>query len=124
MSKAKIYTKEDWALDRTFSAEIGQEVTEEIYDEMFDCMPPITLAAGTALNARLGIVAGFRVGESYIHAKCIKTVEFLPFNAAFGRTADRKHFYFLGNQNKYGEIYAVPAHKVITNEEAANGQVF
>lgn len=110
---ASVYTREDWEFDKTFAAMIGQEVSEDVYDQFYDCMPPLSLHGG-ALAAELGIVGGFRVGEPYAHAKSTKTGEYTPFYAAFGRTAAGK-FYFLGNQNKYGEIFESATGGVIAN---------
>ena len=33
-----VYDKEQWRKDRIFSATAGQEVTEEVYMEMLNCM--------------------------------------------------------------------------------------
>ena len=35
-----IYTMEKWQADRDFKAQPGQEITGEIYEEMFNCLPP------------------------------------------------------------------------------------
>lgn len=35
-----IYTMEDWRRDGTFSACVGQYVSEDIYYEMLECVPP------------------------------------------------------------------------------------
>lgn len=43
-----VYTMEKWQQDRSFSAEPGQEVTEDVYNEMLNCMPPKTLPRGKA----------------------------------------------------------------------------
>lgn len=54
-----IYTREDWQRDRVFSARPGQLISEEIYDDMLNCIPPYHLPEETS-----GMVsAGFLMGE-------------------------------------------------------------
>lgn len=36
----KTYTQQDWQNDRTFKAAIGQQVTEEVYQNFLNDMPP------------------------------------------------------------------------------------
>ena len=91
-----IYTREQWTKDRSFSAEVGQEIEEDIYWDMFDVMPPLRLPR------ECGYSSGFRVSEPHSHEQSKKTGEWLPHYAAFG-SRDGK-FYFLGYMNKYGEI--------------------
>lgn len=57
-----IYTAERWAADRSFSAMPGQEVTAEIYEDMFNCMPPYRLPRDTILA---GYTCGFMMGEPH-----------------------------------------------------------
>ena len=59
-----VYDGYQWHLDGTFSAKPGQEVTREIYDDMFDCLPSISLPR---LPETQGFAAGFLVGEPYDH---------------------------------------------------------
>ena len=56
-----VYTREQWAADRSFKAEAGQEVTEEIYEEMFNVMPI------QRLKDAHGCTEGFRTTEPYTH---------------------------------------------------------
>lgn len=112
---ATVYTREDWEFDRTFGAMIGQEISADIYEEMYNCLPPLLLNGG-ALAKRLGVSCGFRVGEPTTYAKSIKTGEFTAFYGAYGRTADRKHYYFLGDMNKYGEICEHDTNAVLAND--------
>lgn len=95
----EIYTKEQWSKDRNFSAVVGQEVEEDIYYEMCDCLPPLSLPRAETTQ---GYSAGFRVGEPYTHRQSPKTGKFTAFYAAFGKRNGK--YYFLGNMNKYGEI--------------------
>lgn len=111
----RVYSKKDWSMDREFSAAIGQEITPEIYEEMLHCMPPLRLLEGTPMSRRLGIVSGFRVGEPYSHGKSLADGSFTAFYAAFGKTADGR-CYFLGNQNKFGEIFDTATGKTMQNK--------
>lgn len=80
----KIYTSEDWAADRSFGAEAGQEITEEVYDEMFNVMPI------QRLKEAHGCTAGFRTTEPY----CYKNGQ--PLYMAFGKRDGK--YYYLGLQ--------------------------
>lgn len=63
-----IYDKEKWEKDRTFSAKPGQQISEDIYDEMFNCMPPKHLSAEAEEKADsigLYVSAGFMMGEPH-----------------------------------------------------------
>ena len=91
-----VYTKEQWTNDRTFSAEVGQEIEEDIYWEMYDVLPPLRLPKES------GYLSGFRVSEPHSHEKSKKTGEYLGHYAAFGKKGGK--YYFLGYMNKYGEI--------------------
>lgn len=92
----EIYTREQWTKDREFSAKVGQEVTEEIYEDFFDMLPPLRLPRES------GYTAGFRISEPYIHEESKKTGEWLAHYAAFGKKDGK--YYFLGHMNKYGEL--------------------
>lgn len=118
--KAGVYTREQWAKDGDFKPEIGQEITKELYNYFYDLLPPLNLAAGQPLSQKLKISCGYRIGEPYTHAESKRLDsygEFLPFFAAFGRTASGK-YYFLGNQNKYGEIFDPKRGEVMQNRQA------
>ena len=69
MEKENIYTMEQWAKDRTFKAEPGQRISEEVYNEMLNCMPPLNLPrsrAHYALEAlNVPVHAGFMMGEPH-----------------------------------------------------------
>lgn len=81
-----VYTSEQWAKDRTFSAVAGQEITEEIYYEMFNVMPIQNLKYGH------GCDAGFRTTEPYTHD--YETGK--PLYMAFGKKDGK--YYYLGLQ--------------------------
>lgn len=68
--KNMIYDMAAWQKDRSFSALPGQQVSEEVYDEFFNCLPPLRLseeAAGKAEELGLYVSAGFMSGEPYDH---------------------------------------------------------
>lgn len=91
-----IYTTEQWEKDGTFSAEVGQEVSEAVYYQMFNCLPPLRLPK------ECGYLSGFRVGEPYTHEHSKTTGEYLAHYAGFGKKGGK--YYFLGHLNKYGEM--------------------
>lgn len=80
-----IYNHNQWQQDRTFSAHPGQEITPEIYEDMFNCLPPLRLPC---LPQTEGFIAGFLSSEphAYVNGKAVY--------AAFGRRNDR--YFFLG----------------------------
>ena len=80
-----IYTSEQWAADRSFKAEAGQEITEEIYEEMFNVMPIQRLK-----EAAHGCVVGFRTTEPYTH------INGQAVYMAFGKKDGK--YYYLGLQ--------------------------
>ena len=90
-----VYTPEQWAKDRTFSAYPGQQISKEIYYEMLDCMPPLDLPGGAAdqIRERYGvtITGGFLMGEPY---GCNKNG--LTYSC-FGRSGGK--YYFFGELN-------------------------
>ncbi len=54
-----IYTREDWTRDRNFSAKPGQEIEEDIYEDMFDALPPY----GLPRRPETAGYTGFCMGE-------------------------------------------------------------
>lgn len=80
----KVYTREDWAADRTFKAEAGQEITEEIYYEFLNVMPV------QRLKDAQGCTAGFRTTEPYTHRNG------KALYMAFGKRNGK--YYYLGVQ--------------------------
>lgn len=78
-----VYDGYRWHLDRSFAARPGQEVTPEIYENMFDCLPPLNLPR---LPETRGYTAGFLVGEPNDH------VNGEAVYAAFGRRDGRCFF--------------------------------
>lgn len=88
-----VYTEEQWMKDRTFKAEVGQEIEESIYYEMRDCVPPLSLtpAQKAMIGERFNIKVkrGFLVGEpyDYINGRAIYS--------AFVKD-DNDRYYFVG----------------------------
>lgn len=82
-----VYNCYMWHLDGSFAARPGQEVTPEIYDEMLNGMPPISLPR-TPETA--GYSTGFLVGEAYDFDPKTGKARY----AAFVRSGDR--CFFLG----------------------------
>lgn len=82
----EIYTSEQWAKDGTFKAVAGQEITEEIYNQMFNVLPPQRLK-----EVAFGCVAGFRTTEPYTHDENGKALYM-----AFGKNHGK--YYYLGLQ--------------------------
>lgn len=57
-----VYTAESWANDGTFKAVPGQEIAEEIYNNMFNALPPLRLPREAILE---GYTCGFMMGEPH-----------------------------------------------------------
>ena len=91
-----IYTMEQWEKDGSFSATVGQEVSEDVYEQMLNGLPPLRLPKES------GYFSGFRMGEAYTHEQSETTGEVLSHHAAFGKRDGK--YYFIGHLNKYGEM--------------------
>lgn len=90
------YTMENWKADREFKAQPGQEITEQVYEEMFNCMPPQRLPRSKANQAlqdyNIPVHAGFLMGEPHSAGKTGQL--FLAFGMNdYGHGA---HYYYLG----------------------------
>lgn len=92
-----IYTMDTWKHDRDFNADPGQEITEEVYNEMLNTMPPGTLPQEKARQAledyKIPVHAGFLMGEPHTTGD---NGQFLYH--AFGMNDYGKggHYYYLG----------------------------
>ena len=91
-----IYNREQWERDGAFNADPGQEITEDVYNEMLNCMPPKNLPRDKARQAlqdlKIPVHAGFLMGEPYGHDK--EGQLYLAFGMNdYGKG---KHFYYLG----------------------------
>jgi hypothetical protein len=100
----KIYTAQQWEQDEVFGAIAGQEVDEEVYERMYECLPPYRLNLFRQ-NRDLNIGSGFLVGEPYIHGPA-SNGKYTAYYAAFGRVRGKeKQYFFLGYQNTLGDEY-------------------
>lgn len=99
-----IYTLEQWKRDRVFKADPGQEITEEVYSEMKNCVPPKDLPADKAEQAlqsyKIPVHDGFLMGEAADSDKDG------PLFHAFGLNdfGKGKHFYYLGLSHQLKEM--------------------
>ena len=64
-----VYTMDDWRAAGSFDAIPGQEISEDVYNEMRDCIPPKAMPKETAERAwrehRIPVHAGFLMGEAH-----------------------------------------------------------
>ena len=79
-----VYTTKDWAKDGSFRAAAGQEVSEEVYNDMLNVMPV------QRLKEAHGCAAGFRMTEPYTHSNG------KALYMAFGKRGGK--YYYLGLQ--------------------------
>lgn len=84
---AGMYTREDWARDRTFSAKKGQEIAPEVFADMRDVLPPLPLPKKLKKQG----FSGFLMGEPDSHN------DSGPVHMAFVRA--NGHFYYYGKVN-------------------------
>lgn len=90
------YTREQWAEDENFSAVAGQEVTQDIYECMFDVLPPMNLPR---CERTQGYSAGFMVSEPACSDPTGRN-----YYSAFGRRGGK--CYFIGLLSCKGEYNA------------------
>lgn len=97
-----VYTMEEWAKDGEFNAKAGQEISEEIYNKMLNCIPSKPLPQKKARQAlrvyNIPVHFGFLMGEPH---SCDKEGNqlYLAFGGNdFGRSVNHKepHYYYLG----------------------------
>lgn len=81
------------------TAERGQEVTEDVYDNFLNIMPPISLRGGQ------GWQAGFQVGEPYCHRDDTRTGKWRPMFMTFTTSGGR---YYYQGINFAGEVDSWP----------------
>lgn len=95
-----IYTVEDWRRDGAFNAQPGQEISSEIYDEMYNVMPPLRLPREKAVEAleslHVPVHAGFMMGEPHSSDKAGEL--YLAFGKNNYGKGDR--FFYLGLSHK------------------------
>lgn len=100
-----LYTMEQWTKDGTFNATAGQEISEDVYNAMLNCMPPESLPRAKAEYAlsvlNIPVHAGFLMGEPH---SCDKDGQlYLAFGMCdFGRSVNHKEprYYYLGLSHK------------------------
>ena len=96
-----------WEQDRHFSANVGQEIEEQVYINMKECTEPKRLPKARAEFAlqklRIPVHAGFLMGQP------VKTNTGKMLYLAFGMNdyGKGKHFYYLGACDKEPELNGV-----------------
>lgn len=100
-----VYDGRQWEKDGIFKADPGQEITEEVYNQMLNGLPPKDLPAQTALEAmrKYGtpIHYGFLMGEPHSHDSAGAALYM-----AFGMNdyGKGKKYYYLGLSPKEKEL--------------------
>ena len=117
----EVYTMEQWNTDRDFKAVPGQEITEQIYDEMLNCMPPEDLPRNKAAQALddydIPVHAGFLMGEPHS-----TDADGRALYMAFGMHdyGKGKHYYYLGlaraQERLNGQYYYFDCLNAIDND--------
>ena len=82
-----VYTREQWNADRTLKCVAGQEIAEDVYDAMFNVLPPMSLPRTERTQE---YCAGFLCSEPY----CFNPVGKGQLYSAFGRK--NGHYYYIG----------------------------
>lgn len=100
-----IYDMEQWGKDGTFKADPGQEITEEVYNQMLNGLPPKDLPGQTALDAMRKYGApihnGFLMGEPHSHDSAGAALYMAFGMNDYGRG---KKYYYLGLSPKEKEL--------------------
>ena len=91
-----IYTVEQWEKDNNFNATPGQEIEVEIYEQMLEVLPPLSLPRA---EYPVTVSNGFMVSEPYAHANV--NGHYRAFYSAFGRNGGR--CYYLGYYSTKGD---------------------
>ena len=91
-----LYTIEQWQQDGSFKAEAGQEISEDVYNEMLNVMPPASLPRGKAEQALqdydIPVHAGFLMGEPH---SSNKNGDLLYLAFGMNNFGKGKRFYYL-----------------------------
>ena len=91
-----VYTMAQWQADREFKATPGQEITEDVYNNMLNALPPKDIPTEKARQAlrdyNIPVHAGFLMGEPHSSDKHGQ------YYLAFGMNdyGKGKHYYYLG----------------------------
>ena len=101
-----IYTMQDWQNDREFRAVPGQEITAEVYEQMYNCLPPKSIPQEKARQAleeyQIPVHAGFLMGEPHSTDRDGKQL-YLAFGMNdYGKG---KHYYYLGLSLPYKKLH-------------------
>lgn len=96
MSEEKILTTDTFDIS---TASRGQEITEEVYNNFLNCLPPIGLKGGQ------GWYAGFQLGEPYCHRTDVRSGKWRGMYATF--TSSEGRYYYQGI-NFAGEVNSAP----------------
>lgn len=81
------------------TAQRGQEITEDVYYDFLNVMPPISLRGGQ------GVTAGFQMGEPYCHRVDTRVGRSRPMFMTFTRSEGR---YFYHGINFPAEVDSRP----------------
>lgn len=95
--KEQVYDMTSWKKDGSFSASPGQQVSREVYEEMYNCMPPLRLSREAVNRARtLGriVLCGFMVGEP-----SSSDSQGVLYNA-FGKEGEKYYYLGLAHEQK------------------------
>lgn len=106
-----IYDMAQWGVDGIFSARPGQQITQEIYEHMLNCMPPLYLPDN---ESGITVSAGFMMGEPYDHKNGQNI--FL----AFGK--NQQGYYYLGHMDMNGKLYDLEYEQEIKIKESLEEQ--
>lgn len=91
-----VYSMEQWAAERTFNAEPGQQISEEVYNEMLNNLPPLPLPQSKAEQSlqdyKIPVHAGFLMGEP--HSSDNNGLLYLAFG--MNDYGSGKRYYYLG----------------------------
>lgn len=101
-----IYDANQWVKDGTFSAKPGQEITKDVYNQLFNCMIPLSLPSN---ESKVQVSAGFMMGEPYDYKNGQHTY------LAFGQ--NKYGYYYLGEMDKNGNLYNLEEENKLESEE-------
>ena len=93
--RADPYSMEQWRQDGTFNAEPGQEITEDVYSQMLNVVPPFFLSGGMARKFaeqyKHPVQDGFLMGEPQSTDADGRNL-YLAFGL-YGKGSSRHYFY-------------------------------
>ena len=101
-----VYTMADWRAAGSFDAIPGQEITEDVYNEMRECVPPKSIPQEKARQAltdyKIPVHAGFLMGEPHSTDE-----NGGPLYHAFGMNdyGKGRHYYYLGLSGPYKVLH-------------------